>query len=894
MLDKMYNTADIENELSDRWAKEVFFGSVETFPQSEDGENKPFCIMMPPANVTGSLHMGHALTYTLQDVLIRFNRMQGHDVLWQPGVDHAGIATQMVVERQLEEEGLKRSDIGREHFLDRVWAWKHQSGGIIEGQLKRLGASATWERSRFTMDDEFSQAVIKCFVDLYDQGMVYRDKRLVNWDIKFQSAISDLEVDSREEKGSLWYLKYPLADEDNQFIVVATTRPETMLGDTAIAVHPEDERYKHLIGRKVKLPLTDREISIVGDHYCDPEKGSGAVKITPGHDFNDFQVGKRHNLAVINIFDGYARLNDDVPPSYRGLERFEARKKVLQDLEVLGLLEKEEEIVHMVPYGDRSGVVIEPWLTDQWFVDTKKFAAPAIEAVETGKTVFVPEQWASTYFEWMNNIEPWCISRQIWWGHQIPAWHGPDGIIFVAETEEEAYTKARNHYGNQDVILDRDTDVLDTWFSSALWPFVTLGWPDDKHKAFLDRFYPTQVLVTGFDIIFFWVARMMMMGIHFMKKPPFSKVYIHPLVRDEKGQKMSKSKGNVINPLDSINKYGADALRFTLTALSVQGRDIKLSENRVEGYRNFITKIWNVARYLNMNECSCEIDFNPRQANLSVNQWIVHKLADLTVSVTEALQDFKFNEAAHYLYQFVWGTFCDWYIEFTKPILQEASEAHRQETRQCLAWCFVQILKLLHPITPFITDTLAPRFMKIDNSSTFSLSKTSWPIYGHEANFDEAASEIDWVRGMVCELRSLRTEVNIPIKSKLNLFVLGAERQQKQWFEDHENLLAKMAKIETVEYVDAMPGGCMQLVQGGVTLGIPLGKVIDLDQERLRLAQEMERLNQDMQKLNAKLDNKNFVARAPMDIVQEQRERRDKVQAKLEKIQQAMDRLAVL
>ena len=661
MLSKTYTPSEVENRQYDNWE------SGGTFLCGQKAEADPYTIVIPPPNVTGSLHMGHALNNTLQDILIRFRRMKGDDALWQPGTDHAGIATQMVVERQLEVEGKSRHDLGRDAFIDRIWKWREESGGTIIEQLRRLGASCDWSRERFTMDEGLSAAVRKVFVQLYREGLIYRDKRLVNWDPKLHTAISDLEVEQRETNGNLWYFKYPIEGKDNQYLTVATTRPETLLGDTAVAVHPEDERYSNLIGKSCRLPIADRSIVIVADEYSDPEKGSGAVKITPAHDFNDFEVGRRHNLEMINIFDRNARLNENVPADYQGLDRFVARDKVVAHMDNLGLLEKVDDNEMTVPYGDRSGVVIEPWLTDQWFVDAKTLAEPAVRAIEEGRTKFVPKYWENTYFEWMKNIQPWCVSRQIWWGHQIPAWFGPDGEIFVELTEAEALTSAQKFYGKP-TDLSRDQDVLDTWFSSALWPFSTLGWPAETPE--LNKYYPTDVLVTGFDIIFFWVARMMMMGLHFMKEVPFHTVYIHALVRDEKGQKMSKSKGNVMDPLELIDKFGADALRMTLAAHAAQGRDIKLSENRVEGYRNFATKLWNAARFCEMNGCVYSPSFDPTGCKLAVNQWIGKKVSETVSQVEAGISEYRFNEAAGAIYQFTWGTFCDWYLEFAKPILQ--------------------------------------------------------------------------------------------------------------------------------------------------------------------------------------------------------------------------------
>ncbi len=646
MLDKTYHPGSVEKEVQARWeAKNLF--------SSSRNSGDPWTVMMPPPNVTGSLHMGHALNMTLQDVASRYYRMRGRKVLWQPGMDHAGIATQMVVERQLAEEGIDRRSLGRDKFVERVWKWKEASGGTIGTQLRRLGASTDWERERFTLDEGLSKAVRKVFVSLYGDGLIYRDKRLVNWDCELVTAISDLEVEQRETQGNLWYIKYPIEGEGSEWITVATTRPETMLGDTGVAVHPEDPRYKNFIGRNVILPLVGRRIPIVGDNYSDPEKGSGAVKITPAHDFNDFEVGKRHDLEAINILDSKGCLNDLVPDPYKGMDRNEARERVVADLRSLGLMESIEEHIHTVPFGDRSGTVIEPWLTDQWYVDAKTLAEPAIEAVKSGQVGFIPKNWENTYFEWMTNIQPWCVSRQLWWGHRIPAWFGPDGEIFVAMTAKEAAVAAEEHYGYQ-VALSQDEDVLDTWFSSALWPFSTLGWPDSSRV--LDQHYPGNVLVTGFDIIFFWVARMMMMGIHFMEKAPFSDIYIHALVRDEKGQKMSKSKGNIIDPLELMDLYGTDALRFTLVAMAAQGRDIKLAEQRIVGYRNFITKLWNAARFGEMNGCSLDAGFDPSECGGAINRWLVGKAADCTSSVEMAIESYRFNEAADTLYHFTWGT----------------------------------------------------------------------------------------------------------------------------------------------------------------------------------------------------------------------------------------------
>ena len=692
LLEKEFDFIKFEKKIYKDWEES---GSFKPIKNSE-----PYCIMMPPPNVTGSLHMGHALNFTIQDILIRYHRMRGKEVLWQAGTDHAGIATQMVVERQLQANNVNRNDLGREKFVEKVWNWKKESGGKISNQLRRLGSSADWSRERFTMDEGLSKAVKKVFVELYKDKIIYKDKRLVNWDPKLLTAISDLEVEQKEQEGFLWHIKYPI-DQSNH-IIVATTRPETMLGDTAVAVHPDDKRYSHLIGKECLLPLTDRKIKIIADEYVDTEKGSGAVKITPAHDFNDFELGKRHNLESINIFDEYAKCNEFVPKRFQNLDRYEVRKKILKELIELNLLIREEKQIMVVPYGDRSGVVIEPWLTDQWFCDAKKLSIDPLQAVKKGDTEFFPKVWEKTFFNWMENIQPWCISRQLWWGHQIPAWYGPDKKFFVAENFEDASLQANIHYG-KNVELIQDEDVLDTWFSSALWTFSTLDWPDNRYE--LERFYPSNVLVTGFDIIFFWVARMMMMGSYFMGKTPFNHVYIHPLIRDEKGQKMSKSKGNIIDPLALLDKYGADTLRFTLTALLNPGRDVKLSESRVKGYKSFINKIWNASNFLQLNKCSIDIDFNYLNIHFPINQWIVNELATTKIQIEKYMSKYLFHEVANELYHFIWHIYCDWYIEFAKSLLLE-DKTESKETKNVSMWVFGEILKLTHPIMPFITENL--------------------------------------------------------------------------------------------------------------------------------------------------------------------------------------------
>jgi valyl-tRNA synthetase len=921
-IDKTYEPAEVEARHYARWEREGAFACDLTRDPLGGGNGDPYTIVIPPPNVTGSLHMGHALNNTLQDILIRFNRMRGRDALWQPGTDHAGIATQMVVERQLAEEGKTRHDLGRDGFIDRVWTWKAESGGTITGQLRRLGASCDWSRERFTMDDGLSRAVRKVFVTLHREGLIYRDQRLVNWDPKLHTAISDLEVEQRETQGHLWHFKYPIEELKNTYITVATTRPETMLGDTAVAVHPEDERYTDLVGKHVILPLVGRRIPIVADEYSDPEKGTGAVKITPAHDFNDFEVGRRHGLQALNVFDTSGNIISDetwetglshvapntdgvkvaptlgpmardigIPRDLQGMDRFEARAMIVAEMDKRGLLDKVEDNPMTVPYGDRSGVVIEPRLTDQWFVDAKTLAQPAIRAVEQGTTRFVPRHWENTYFEWMRNIQPWCISRQIWWGHQIPAWYGPDGHIFVEETEAEALEAARRHYG-EDTALERDTDVLDTWFSSALWPFSTLGWPDETPEV--ARYYPTDVLVTGFDIIFFWVARMMMMGLHFMEEAPFHTVYIHALVRDEHGQKMSKSKGNVMDPLDLIDQYGADALRFTLTAMAAQGRDIKLSTGRIEGYRNFVTKLWNAARYAEMNECAADPGFDPASCALTVNRWIVAALAEAEAAVRTAIEEYRFNDAAGAVYQFTWHSFCDWYLEFTKPILGGDDVGARAETRACTGWVLDTLLHLMHPVMPFVTEELWEKRAPEGGRAT-ALIRAEWPHLGPALVDAASRDEMGWVIRLISDIRAVRAEMNVPPGAKIALIAGGADDATERRLEDHGELIRRLARIETITLADgAAPKGAVQIVLDETTYFLPLGEVIDVGQERERLSREIAKLDGEIGKLEKKLSNENFVSRAPVEVVEENRERRDDFAASRAKLADALDRLAAM
>jgi valyl-tRNA synthetase len=951
MIEKNYQPADIEARMSRLWEENGAFKAG----RPERREAKPFTIVIPPPNVTGSLHMGHALNNTLQDILCRFERMRGRDVLWQPGTDHAGIATQMVVERQLmERQEPGRRDMGRAKFLERVWQWKAESGGLIVNQLKRLGASCDWSRERFTMDEGLSRAVVKVFVELHRQGLIYKDKRLVNWDPKLLTAISDLEVQQVEIKGSLWYLRYPLEgrsfnpDDPSTFIVVATTRPETMLGDSAVAVHPDDERYTDLVGKHVILPLVGRKIPIVADEYSDPEKGSGAVKVTPAHDFNDFEVGRRHNLPQISVLDQEGALtlvgNEEylrglpegallLAEELQGLDRFSARKQIVARLEDFGFLERIEPNTHMVPHGDRSGVVIEPFLTDQWYVDANTLAQPAIAAVRSGTTVFVPKNWERTYFEWMENIQPWCISRQLWWGHQIPAWYGPDGKVFVAETEEEAVANALGYYAEQEVItpeqgremaldrnkregfITRDEDVLDTWFSSALWPFSTLGWPDDNTDV--KRYYPTDVLVTGFDIIFFWVARMMMMGLHFMKEAPFSTVYIHRLVRDEKGAKMSKSKGNVIDPLGVIDEYGADALRFALARAAAQGHDIKLSPQLVETNRNFATKFWNACRFAEMNGCVTVPSFDAFTAKETLNRWIAHETVRATREVTEAIESYRFNDAASAIYRFVWNVYCDWYLELAKPVLMGEEGPAKSETRAMVAWARDEILKLLHPFMPFISeelwavtarrdgllaltawsrraDAVAPEQLALLAASS-PLDPLLPPVLTalDTADFSDPAAEaeIGWVVDLVTAIRSVRAEMNIPPATLTALILAGVSEQTRERALRWSDVIKRMARLSDVSFAERPPEGAVQLLVRGEVAALPLKGVIDLAAESARLDKEIAKAEADIKRVDAKLSNEKFVANAPDEIVEEEKEKREAAIGRRAKILEALERL---
>ncbi|HEY4113758.1 MAG TPA: valine--tRNA ligase [Rhizomicrobium sp.] len=934
MLDKTFDPKSVEGRIYAQWEASGAFRAGGR-PDAE-----PFCIVIPPPNVTGRLHIGHALNNTLQDVLIRFERMRGKDVLWQVGTDHAGISTQLVVERDLAQRQQSRVAMGREKFLEAVWTWKEEYGGAIINQLRRLGASADWSRERFTMDEGLSRAVIKVFVDLYNtkdengRRLIYKDKRLVNWDPRLQTAVSDLEVENIEVKGHLWYLKYPIENAPGQFITVATTRPETMLGDAAVAVHPDDERYKSLIGKRVILPLANRPIPIIADEHSDPEKGTGAVKITPAHDFNDFEVGKRHNLPLINILNRDGTLNDNVPEAYRGLDRFEARKRIVADLEALELIEKIEAITHSVPHDEKTKtVVLEPYMTEQWYLNVQPLADKAIAAVEDGRTKFVPDQWANVYFNWMRNIQPWCISRQLWWGHQIPAWYGLELVdghlqlsrkIFVAPSEEEARAEAEGYYRKSvqffstqaewqrasapftnaqaepkdksiasmsaPIPLLRDEDVLDTWFSSALWPFSTLGWPDETPE--LARFYPTSVLITGFDIIFFWVARMMMMGTHFMGEVPFHRVFIHTRVLDEKGVKMSKTKGNVVDPLDIIDQFGADALRFTLALAAGQGRDMRIGPSRVEVNRNFATKLWNAARFCEMNGCETRADFDPATVSLTVDKWIVGEVSRTAGEVTAALEQLRFNEAAAAIYRFTWDVFCDWYLEFIKPLLNGTDEGAKAEARMTAAWTRDQIFKLLHPFMPYITEELWARTAEHTGPRSSLLIEAEWPQLSAVARNASANSEMQWVIDLVSGIRSVRSEMNVPASAKVALVLKDANAETRARLERHRDVIVTLARLASADITDATPPGSAQFIIGEAVAALPLGDVIDFAKERARLEKELAKAESEIARVDAKLNNADFVARAPEEIIEEQKEKRAEAEALVQRLKEAVARLS--
>jgi len=886
-MEKSYNPVTLEDKNYSLWIDNKYYRS------NPKDKKKPFSIVIPPPNVTGSLHIGHALNNTLQDILVRYKKMTGFDVLWVPGTDHAGIATQMVVERELEKENITRQDLGREEFIKKVWEWKEDSGGQIIKQLKKLGALPDWDKERFTLDGELSVAVLKAFVDLYNEGLIYKDKRLVNWDPNLCTAISDLEVDQREEQGNYWYIKYPLENIKNKFIVVATTRPETMLGDTAVAVHPEDDRYKDLVGENVILPLVNRKIPIIADEYSDPEKGTGAVKITPAHDFNDFEVGKRHNLEMINTFDSEAKLNNNVPDKYSGLDRYDARKLIVNDLEEIELIVKVDNTHHTVPYGDRSGVPIEPWLTDQWYVDAKKLSVNAIKAVKEEKIKFFPKYWENTYFEWMNNIEPWCISRQLWWGHQIPAWYGPDGKVFVSYSESEASESALNHYGKE-VTLVRDQDVLDTWFSSGLWPFSTMGWPDETEV--LKKYYPTSCLVTGFDIIFFWVARMIMMGLKFMKDVPFKDIYIHGLIRDEKGQKMSKTKGNVIDPLEVIDKFGADTIRFSLTALASQGRDIKLSYPVIEGYRNFMNKIWNASRFVIMNlntEQSYEADINVDSLKV-IDKWIISKLNSTVDEVHTHYSNYEYDKVAQTIYHFIWNEYCDWYIELSKQYLYGEDPEEKRNTQIILLRVLVDAIKLLHPISPFITEELYQQFKnyKIDAAAKESVLIDSYPVHSSEFTFEKEYNEIEYIKEIVVSIRNLRANLGIHPSDSVNIIFNPENAEIKKTITRNLEIIYTQAVVEKSEFAETSKvDKAVSSIIPGLEIYMPVEGLIDIDEEVKRLEKDLVKLKSDIDKTTKKLDNKEFLNKAPEDVIEKEKSKFEEYNFQINKIEDVLQKL---
>ncbi len=906
-MKKTYEPNGFEKEIYEKWEDSGFFRP------SEKGDG--YCIMLPPPNVTGSLHMGHGFQHTLMDALTRYHRMRGFNTLWQPGTDHAGISTQMVVERQLMAQDISRHDLGREEFVKKIWEWKHTSGDTILRQMRRLGTSPDWEKMRFTMDEQLSESVHEVFNQLYDEGLIYRGKRLVNWDPKLQTAISDLEVINTDEKGFLWHFKYPLSDGSG-FVVIATTRPETMLGDTAVAVHPEDDRYKNLIGKMIQLPICDRKIPIIADEYVEREFGSGCVKITPAHDFNDYAIGERHNLPIINILNPDATLCDDVPENYRGLDRYDARKKIVTEFKTLKLLEKIEDYALTVPRGDRSHEIIEPYLTDQWFVKIEPLAKPAIEAVESGKIKFVPDNWKNTYFQWMNNIQDWCISRQLWWGHRIPAWYDKDGNIYVGR--DEAHARKKNNL-DESLELTQDEDVLDTWFSSALWPFSTLGWPEKTPE--LKNFYPTNVLVTGFDIIFFWVARMIMFGLKFTGDIPFHEVYITGLIRDQEGQKMSKSKGNVLDPIDlidgiqirelidkriyglmqpemakkieqhtreqfpnGIKAYGTDALRFTYCSLASTGRDIRFDLGRLEGYRNFCNKLWNATRFVLMNVGDYPITASKPSKNI-VDRWILSRLQKTIASVHEHFKNYRFDLIAQTLHEFTWHEFCDWYLELTKPILMgDYDDEYKLSSKVTLINVLETILRLLHPIIPFVTEELWQTVAPICDIKATSIMIQPYPETDKNLFDEEAENDITWLQNIILVLRNVRGEMNLAPSKKITLLLSKGNKKDKERMDYYEHLLMSLAKIESIDWQDKNLPECATALSGELELYIPLAGLIDIDAEKKRLQKEIDKLKKDLSKTTEKLNNPNFVKRAPKEIVGSERERVKQMEIAINKL----------
>ncbi|MFL2801586.1 MAG: valine--tRNA ligase [Paracoccaceae bacterium] len=879
-MEKTFKHSEVERRLIKKWEEtNSFCAGV----HSKKSANAPFSIVIPPPNVTGNLHMGHAFNNTIQDILVRWHRMRGYETLWQPGQDHAGIATQMVVERDLaKNENVSREEIGREKFLEKIWEWKAHSGGMIIKQLKRLGASCDWDRNRFTMDKDFQNSVLTAFVKMYEMGYIYKGERLVNWDPHFKTAISDLEVENIEVDGYFWHIKYPLKNKENydyqeldedgklsfkdnrNYISIATTRPETMLGDGAIAVHPDDERYKNIIGKEVIIPIANRAIPIIADQYPDPNFGSGAVKITGAHDFNDYMVAKKHNLDFFKLMDESACMchEDFIPKKYRGLERYKARETLLKELEQNGFLLKTEKKKIIQPFGDRSKVVVEPFLTKQWFVDTKKIVQPAIDAVKDGRTKIYPKRDIKTYLNWLENIEPWCISRQLWWGHQIPVWYDEDGNYFCATSED----KAKEISGKKK--LSRDSDVLDTWFSSGIWPIGTLGWPSKTNE--LEKYYPTSVLVTGFDILFFWVARMMMMQLALINNVPFKKVYVHALVRDEKGKKMSKSLGNVLDPLELIDKYGADAVRFTLSSMAAMGRDLKLSTERIIGYRNFGTKIWNAARYAKLNNCESSENFNPGSVKHSINKWIIFQTINLKKEVDSAIESFRFNDAAYHLYSHIWSKFCDWYIEFSKPLFSGDDVKLKIETQFTFAWVLDQCLILLHPFMPFITEEI---WQQNKNRKNLIVHET-WPYFPNVFySDDESQKEINWIIDLIQEIRSVRSEINIPASLKIHLKIVSLNEQFVKCIDNNEVFIEKLARVESIKHENSIQSGSINISIPGIECFIPLENLIDISKEKSRLEKNYQKLKSEQYMLNNKLKNKSFLEKAPKDVVEKIKKR---------------------
>ena len=873
-LDK-YSHIEIEDQIYSYWEKNNLFKPVKN--------KKKYSVVIPPPNVTGSLHMGHALNNSIQDLLIRYHRMNNFETLWQPGTDHAGIATQALVEKKLNSENIKKEDLGRDKFIEKVWDWKGQYGDIIINQLKKLGCSCDWSRNAFTMDENLSKAVIKVFVDLYKKKLIYKAEKLVNWDTVLKTAISDLEVDQREVNSKIYYIKYPI-DGSNEFITIATTRPETMLGDTAIAVNPKDKRFKKYVNKFAIIPIVNRKIKIITDNYADPEQGTGALKITPAHDFNDYDVGKRNNLEIINIFTEDGKINNNAISSYVGLDRFEARKKILNELKEKDFFVKEENIKNKVPYGDRSNSVIEPFLTEQWFADAKKLAVKAKKIVKSKKTNFFPVNWSKTYFQWMNNIEPWCISRQLWWGHQIPAWYGPDNKIFVELNEKDALKSAKKFY-KKDVKLKRDLDVLDTWFSSGLWPFATLGWP--KKNDYLKKFYPTTVLVTGFDIIFFWVARMVMFGMELLNKEPFKDIYVHALVRDEKGQKMSKSKGNVIDPLDLIEKYSADALRFTLLSMASPGTDVKLSEDRVKGYRNFLNKLWNANNFLIQNKCNLKISKKPPKLKVNINKWIYSELLKTSNIVKKNIDDYRFDEAAKNAYHFAWHTYCDWYLELSKTILYSNNNKAKTEVKEVSSYIFSQILVMLHPFIPFVTEKIWLT-NKFDKNGKNFLMLSNW-ISG-KSKKDSDYDQVNKIIDIVSNLRSFKNELNVSPGSFVDISIHNIKKNNKSFVLNNDVIIKKLGRINNLFDKDQNKASASLIISGDM-FKIYFDENVDLSTIKENLLNRQNKYKVEMDKISQRLNNKSFIQRAPKDIVQQEKNNYSNLKKDIEKISLTIESL---